>query len=112
LGRNGFPSTEGRLVMSVPAKIAMENVNSPERIVRVDADKYHAMRTAILAVLPNVAPGLTLAELKERLLPLLPEPLFPSGAKAGWWLMGVQLDLLAKEVLARGSVKPIRLYRR
>lgn len=98
--------------MAAVDKVAMENVNRPGRTVRVDADKYHAVREAMLAVLPDTAPGLTLAELKERLVPRLPETLFPGGAKAGWWLMGVQLDLLAKNVLARGTDKPVRLYRR
>lgn len=65
------------------AKVAMENVNSLGRPVRVDADKYQAMRDALLAVLPAAAPGLTVAEAKARLLPLLPEALFPVGAKAG-----------------------------
>jgi hypothetical protein len=44
--------------MPAPDKIAMENVNSPGRVVRVDADKYQAMRAAMLAVLPDTAPGL------------------------------------------------------
>jgi hypothetical protein len=45
VGRDGVPTAEGHLVMPVPDKIAMENVNSPGRVV---ADKYHAM----LAVFP------------------------------------------------------------
>jgi hypothetical protein len=93
------------------AKVAMENPNSPDRPVRVDADKYQAMREAILAVLPAAAPGLTVAEAKARLLPLLPEALFPGGAKAGWWLKGVQLDLEAKGLIAREDSKLLRLHR-
>jgi hypothetical protein len=93
------------------AKVAMENPNSPNRSVRVDADKYHAMREAMLAVLPATSPGLTVAEAKARLLPLLPEALFPGGAKAGWWLKGVQLDLEAKGVIVREDTKPLRLRR-
>jgi hypothetical protein len=89
----------------------MENVKSPGRAVRVDADKYHAMRDAMLEVLPADAPGLTVAEVKARLLPLLPEALFPAGAKAGWWLKGVQLDLEAKGVIRREESKPLRLHR-
>ncbi len=93
------------------AKVAMENINSPDRPVRVDADKYQAMREALLAVLPNSSPGLTVAEAKERLLPSLPEALFPGGAKAGWWLKGVQLDLEAKGLIQRENTKPLRLHR-
>lgn len=94
------------------AKVEMENINSPGRPVRVDADKYQAMREALLAVLPASSPGLTVAEAKMKLLPLLPETLFPGGAKAGWWLKGVQLDLEAKDMIARETTKPLRLHRR
>jgi hypothetical protein len=94
-----------------PDKVAMENVNSPGRVERVDADKYNAMRRAILTVLPASSVGLTVAELKQRLLPLLPKDLFPGGAKAGWWLKGVQLDLEAKGLIARVASKPLRLHR-
>ncbi len=94
------------------AKVEMENVNSPGgRVVRVDADKYNAMKRAIMAVLPKAASGMTVAELKKGLLPLLPEELFPGGAKAGWWLKGVQLDLEAKGLIARIESKPLRLHR-
>jgi hypothetical protein len=93
------------------AKVLMENPNSPDRPIRVDADKYQAMRDAILAVLPVTAPGLTVAEAKARLLPLLPETLFPGGDKAGWWLKGVQLDLEAKGLITRQDSKPLRLHR-
>ncbi|WP_309645942.1 DUF6958 family protein [Phenylobacterium sp.] len=94
-----------------PDKVLMENPNSPDRPVRVDADKYNAMREAILTVLPPSAPGLAVAEAKTRLLPLLPDTLFPGGATAGWWLKGVQLDLEAKGMIAREATKPLRLHR-
>lgn len=93
------------------AKVGIENKNSPGRVVNVDAAKYEAMKKAMLAVLPAKSPGLTVAELKQRLLPRLPEALFPDGAKAGWWLKGVQLDLEAKGVIGRGDAKPLRLHR-
>jgi hypothetical protein len=94
------------------ARVAMENINTPGRSIQVDAGKYNAMREAILAVLPESAPGITVAELKTGLLPLLPDMLFPGGAKAGWWLKGVQLDLEAKRLVARvASSKPLRLHR-
>ena len=50
--------------------------------------KYEAMRAAIMAVLPQTSPGITVAELKAGVLPRLPDPLFPAGARAGWWLRG------------------------
>ncbi|WP_394171026.1 DUF6958 family protein [Saccharospirillum alexandrii] len=97
-------------MVSSPEKVAMENINSPGHVVRVDKRKYEAMKTALLAVIPNTEPGLTVAELKQQLLPLLPEDLFPGGDKAGWWLKGVQLDLEAKAIIVRENTKPLRLH--
>jgi len=96
--------------MAPPAKVGMENVNHPGRVVNVEADKYRAVRDAVLAVLPAAAPGLTLAELKEAIRPLVPAAVFPDGFKAGWWMMGIQLDLRARgQVIAEDS-KPMRLH--
>lgn len=92
-------------------KIEIENIVSPGHKYRVDRVKYEAMRKALLAVLPAAAPGLTVAETKEKLLPLLPKDLFPEGAKAGWWLKAAQLDLEAKGTIEREATKPLRLHR-
>lgn len=92
-------------------KVEVENPNSPGRTTRVDAAKYGAMKTALLAVLPAAAPGLTVAAAKAALLELLPQDLFPGGDKAGWWLKCVQLDLEAKGVIARAAGAPVRLHR-
>lgn len=96
----------------VGEKIAVENINTPGRTERVDAAKYHAMRAALLAVLPGGPPGLTAAEAKTAALPHLPEALFPGGATVGWWLKAVQLDLEAKGLVARRPTKPLRFHRR
>ena len=93
-------------------RVEIENVVSPGRIVRVDSVKYNAMKKAVLTVLAKKSPGLTVAELKARVLPLLPEAQFPGGDKAGWWLKAVQLDLEAKSLIAREATKPLRLRRR
>jgi hypothetical protein len=110
MGGHGIPHTEGRVVMAAPDKIGMENVNHPGRVVRVDADKYHAVRAAVLSLLPSKAPGLTLVELREAVRPLVPGEIFPEGFKAGWWVMGVQLDLRAKKLIVTENSKPLRLY--
>ncbi len=96
---------------SAAGKIEIENVNTPGRVQRVDKDKYLAMRGALLKVLPKAPPGLTAAEAKAKLLPLLPQNLFPGGEKAGWWLKAAQLDLEAKGVIRREATKPLRLRR-
>ena len=91
-------------------KIEIENVNHPGRTERVDRAKYEAMKTALLAVLPTTSPGLTVAEAQAALIPLLPQTLFPEGAKAGWWLKAAQLDLEAKGIILRENTKPLRLH--
>ncbi|MDO4706510.1 MAG: hypothetical protein Q4A98_09950 [Comamonadaceae bacterium] len=74
----------------------------------MDRAKYLAMREALLAILPPEPPGITVAQVKEA---LLPQVLFPGGLSAGWWLKAVQLDLEAKGIIQRAPVKPVHLYR-
>ena len=92
-------------------KIEVQNFTSPGHVYRVDRTKYEAMKAALLQVLPVGAAGITLADAKAQLLPLLPSALFPGGEKAGWWLKAVQLDLEAKGVIAREPTKPLRVRR-
>ena len=96
--------------MAKAGRVEIENVLQPGKTYRVDADKFAAMRDAMLGVLPAAAPGLTPGEIKAAVLPRLPEDLFPGGDKAGWWIKAVQLDQEAKGVIAR-STAPVRLYR-
>jgi hypothetical protein len=72
---------------------------------------YAAMKQAYLKVLPAKAPGLTIAEIQQRVLAHLPEKLYPGGAKAGWWSKAVQLDLEAKGIIARTKTTPLRLHK-
>ncbi|MGH8532527.1 MAG: DUF6958 family protein [Gammaproteobacteria bacterium] len=92
-------------------RVEVENVNHPGSVKLVDADMYKAMKRAYLAVLPASAPGLTLAEIHERLIAQLPQDLYPDGAKAGWWAKTVQLDLEAKGIIKRVKTSPLRLHR-
>ena len=93
------------------ARIVVENVVSPGRTHTVDAMKYNAMKGALLKVLSKKAPGLTGSEMSEAVLLHLPEAEFPGGAKAGWWLKCVQLDLEAKGIVVREISKPLRWHR-
>jgi hypothetical protein len=90
--------------------IVVENINTPGRTTRVNAGMYQAMRQAMLEVLPFEEPGLTQAEMREAVIPHLPEDLYPGGAKAGWWAKTVQLDLEAKGVVVREATKPLRWH--
>lgn len=92
-------------------KIEIENITSPGRTHSVDRAKFMAMRAALLAALPTQPPGMTAAEAKAKLLPELPQDLFPGGEKAGWWQKAAQLDLEAKGVVKREDTKPLRFYR-
>lgn len=92
-------------------RIEVRNVTSPNHITTVDRAKYMAMRMALMAVLPDSDPGMTPAQAQIALLPGLDADLFPGGAKAGWWLKCVQLDLEFRGILARAAKPPVRLYR-
>lgn len=98
-------------VSDADEKITIQSITSPGRTERVNRGKYMAMQKALMAVLPASPPGITVAEAKESLLSYLPDDLFPAGAKAGWWLKAVQLDLEAKGVIERAQGKPVRLFK-
>ena len=96
----------------ISTRVVVENVMSPGRTHTVDAKKYNAMKTAVLKVLPKKAPGLKGAEMSEAVLAHLPDAEFPGGAKVGWWLKCVQLDLEAKGSVMRERLsKPLRWHR-
>jgi hypothetical protein len=46
-------------------KIEIANINVPGRTAKVDAEKYQAMKSAILKVTPKKAPGITASEMVE-----------------------------------------------
>ena len=64
-------------------KVEIENVNHTGQVRRVDRNMYEAMKRAFLKILPKTSPGLTVAEVQERVVAHLPAKLFPNGAKAG-----------------------------
>ncbi len=78
---------------------------------RVNKAKFEHMQAALMAVLPDAPPGITVAEAKAALLPRLDPALFPGGGKAGWWIKAVQLDHEARGLIARADKPPVRLYR-
>jgi hypothetical protein len=92
-------------------KIIVENVIRPGKTNAVDAEKYAAMKAAWMAVIPSEPPGLTLAEIRERILGRLPQEEFPGGKGVSWWSKTVQLDLEAKGAIVREKTRPIRLHR-
>jgi hypothetical protein len=93
------------------SKVAIENVNHPGKVERVDAAMYEAMKRALLTVLPASAPGMTVGEVQNAVPAHLPEELYPGGAKAGWWMKAIQLDLEAKGLIKRERTKPLRPHK-
>ena len=89
----------------------MEVLTREGRPWRVNRAKFEAMQAALMAVLPDTPPGMTVAEAKAALLPRLDAELFPGGEKAGWWIKAVQLDHEARGIVARAKGSPVRLYR-
>jgi hypothetical protein len=92
-------------------KVEVHNVNVPGHVTNVDAAKYHAMRGALLAVLPTQEPGMVVKDALAALKPKLPQDLFPEGKTSGWWQKTVQLDLEAKGLVKRLPTKPMRLIK-
>jgi hypothetical protein len=90
--------------------IGVENVIRPGHVYQVDAEKYAAMKSAFLEVIPKKTPGATPAEILKRIVAHLPEKLYPGGATAGWWMKAVQLDLEAKGIIEREPRSPVRLH--
>lgn len=86
-------------------KIEVENINVPGQVTRVDAAKYHAMKSAMMTVMGD--DPMTAKAIKEAARAHLPENLFPGGATSGWWQKSVQLDLEAKGILKRHNTKPL-----
>ncbi|MDQ5871082.1 MAG: hypothetical protein M3547_02615 [Acidobacteriota bacterium] len=93
------------------ARVVVENVNTPGKSCALDAATYNVMRRALLKVLPRRSPGLNYAEMSRAVRPHLSEKVFPGGARAGWWLKTVQLDLEAKGAIAREKTSPLRWHR-
>ena len=93
-------------------KVEVRNANIPGWTGKVDAEKYEAMKQALMRILPHQAPGLTQTEMRNKVVFHLPEHLFPGGEKADWWSKCVQLDLEADGIIERErTAKPLRWHR-
>ncbi len=98
--------------MSKPKTVIVKNVNVPGYESRVNAEKYEAMRAALLRALPLDLPGLTQAEMLAAIQPFLNQDLWPGGEKSGWWMKTVQLDLEAGGQVKRNTAARLtRWYR-
>ena len=105
-------SPKKKAAKDVGPKVTVRNVNVPGWTGKVDAEKYDAMKNALLRILPRTAPGLTQTEMRNKVVFHLPDHLFPGGEKADWWSKCVQLDLEADGIIERErTAKPLRWHR-
>lgn len=88
-------------------RVKLENVKSPRESWDVDAGIYEAMKQAILKILPNKPPGLTVGENAERRPCLSARSAVPGRREAGGRAEAVQFDLEAKGVVIREKVAPL-----
>ncbi len=92
-------------------KVEVLNINHPGKSSNVDGQKYRAIKKALLKSLPKKSPGLTQKEMISAAKSHLDETVFPGGAKAGWWVKTVQLDLEARGEMQREATKPLTWIR-
>jgi hypothetical protein len=64
-------------------KITVENVNVPGYTAKVDRVKYEAMKKAMFRVLPKKPQGLTQQEIRNAVLPFLPDRSSPATIESG-----------------------------
>ena len=92
-------------------KIKTLNVNRGARGVRIDRDKYEAVKKAILLAVPRNLEGIAFQNLPRAVAARVPKPLF-KGASISWYTTTVKLDLEARGVIERTpNVKPQHVRR-
>ncbi len=91
--------------------VATRNPGAGKKPPRVDAERYAAMRAALLAVVPRKGDGIPFASLPSLVAKVLPEAPF-RGASIPWYVATVKLDLEARGLLRRvPGARPQRLLR-
>lgn len=91
--------------------VATKNPGKGKKGPRVDAARYEAMKTALLAVIPQGGDGVRFADLAGLVKKRLPAATF-EGASVLWYVTTVKLDLEARGLLRRvPGASPQRLVR-
>lgn len=98
--------------MAAGDTIEILNVNHPGKTERINAAKYHTVREAMLAAVPNTTEGIALADLADAVATHLPGGELPGGGQVGWYTMAVKLDLEARGLIERiPGARPQRVRR-
>lgn len=82
------------------ATIATRNPGKGKQGPRIDAGRYEAMKTALLAVIPASGEGVRFADLAGLVEKRLPKATF-AGASVPWYATVVKLDLEARGLIRR-----------
>lgn len=78
----------------------------------IDATKYHAVRTALLAATPKSERGVSFKELPDLIVERLPGGEIPGGGSIMWYTTVVKLDLEARGLIERvKGASPQRIRR-
>lgn len=93
LERDPAPDEHGR--------IYAENPDPTKSGTGVDATKYRAVRTAMLAATPKSARGVSFKELPDLVVERLPGGEIPGGGSIMWYTTVVKLDLEARGLIER-----------
>jgi hypothetical protein len=100
------------MTRSHAATIQTLNVNEGVGGVLIDADKYEAVRKAMLKAVPKSEEGLLFKDLPAAVKQKLPGGEIPGGGSISWYTTVVKLDLEARGELERiPGAKPQRLRR-
>lgn len=87
------------------------NVTPGKQGARLSAERYEAMRKALLQAIPRRKEGIAFRDLPKAVAPLLPEEVF-AGASISWYVTTVKLDLEARGLIERiPDMHPQRLRR-
>ncbi len=98
---------------STSERIQTFSPNTGRACVRIDAEKYHAVRRAILAALPTRGEGLAFQDLPRAVRARLPGGAIPGGGSLKWYTTVVKLDLETRgEIVRVPDSRPQRLIRR
>ncbi|HJL18561.1 MAG TPA: hypothetical protein RMH99_23070 [Sandaracinaceae bacterium LLY-WYZ-13_1] len=93
-------------------RVEVRNPNTGRSDGTIAADKYEAMKAALLRVIPDDEAGVPFRGLADRVRPHLPAEVF-AGASVGWYTTTVKLDLEARGLIERvPKRRPQHLRRR
>lgn len=93
------------------ARVDVLNPNTGRPDGTIAADRYEAMKEALLRVVPEDAEGVPFRGLADRVRPHLDPAVF-EGASIDWYTTTVELDLEARGLLARVPEKRPQHLRR